>query len=152
MSGYAWRSATRPAMKTDEFEARLRERHDGYWEMLATAAGLAASVEKTARGLHGDVLAEGPGPDTPTLSVTDLRIESLAVSHTKLLVELSRTWIGPNENLRDQLTSGKCDLLIVAWKTAMRHLLSAGAVDHGTLRSNPYIFRDTMEAHFGMPR
>jgi len=139
-------------MKPEEFQARLSERYDGYWELLATAVGVAASVERTVRDLRGDVLAEGPGPRTPTLSVTELRIESLAVSHTELLVELSRNWTRPGDISQEQVMSGSFDLLIVAWKTAMRHLLAAGAVTHETLRNNLAVFRSDMDIHFGRPR
>lgn len=120
---------------TDPLRHALSQRWDGYWELGATAVGVPQSVEKTLAALSaGELVKEFDHPDR----IIQERVEALAVWNPRLLVDLAATW-------QTTWTTRRVDeegepfwllgepLWITAWRAALRHLASLGAVRAGDL-------------------
>ena len=113
-------------LKFSQFESILKSRRDGFWGLLATAAGDDESVKATAASLTSRKLEEGPGTaGTPTL--VENRIEALSVSHPEMIPQLAREWRRPRQLAKREVFDGTADLLIAAWRCALRHLVAVGA-------------------------
>jgi hypothetical protein len=103
-----------------ELQKALAKRCDGYWEMLATAAGMPASVEKSLQRLSAEELSMGFGhPDCIIME----RVEALAAWDPVVLADLSKTWVRPRTDRSLQWTQ--------AWRASLRHLKALNAVAPG---------------------
>lgn len=99
----------------------MSQRDDGYWELLATAAGCGESVEKTRSGLTAKALASEPEGPAVGMHIVMYRVEALAAHDVSELVSLSREWRRPSEIDPDTWWSA-------AWYSSLRHLERRGAV------------------------
>jgi hypothetical protein len=98
----------------------LSRRRDSYWELLATAAGDAESLQRTTIALSAESLASGPGmADAP--STVSARVEAFAAYSKTALAELAVQWPKP-------LAIGDNPRWIAAWTTALRHLKSLSVI------------------------
>ena len=104
-----------------DFRDALRRRSDGYWELLATAAGAPEAVERTVRGLTAQELDRGAHGLALAPSLVEERVEALAAHDVGRLVELAREWTAPSA-MDDH------PWWQAAWRTSLRHLKDAGAI------------------------
>ncbi len=103
----------------------LQRRSDGYWGLLATAAGRVDSVEQCIEALRSRAIEFGCRGPSFSPSLVAQRVDSLAAFDTKRLVELCRSWKPPQQislNLMDEAA----DFWGAAWSTAMRFLKKEG--------------------------
>jgi len=98
---------------------RLRDalsvRQDGYWELLATAAGAPDAVARILVSLSREQLDKAAFGDWVTPSLVRERVEALAAFDTSKLIELADSWRPLAEISRDPFWGA-------AWSTALRHL------------------------------
>jgi hypothetical protein len=100
-----------------DLRAALTERCDGYWELLATAAGSPDSVERTTKALAGEELDKGfQNP----VGLIGERVEALAAWNPAVLCDISKTWTSPSDD--------KSLWWLNAWRTSLRHLKAFGAI------------------------
>lgn len=135
-------------MNNTEFREFLARRHDGFWELLATSAGNAASVSKTIAGLQGAAFADGHRGPARTFSLVEQRIDALGAYQPSLIVELAAAWKRPAALGSDPMDEER-DLLIAAWASAIRYLAPVAAVTVDELRTGIPAIRDEADVFFG---
>jgi hypothetical protein len=119
-------------------KAVAQSRHDGFWELLATAAGQPASIAKSTGGLSAEALDacfDGPAVSP---SIVQARVEAVAALDVGMLVALARAWRRPRE-LRADLGEVTTDFWASAWCAAMRHLHRQGAITRADVASELYM-------------
>ncbi len=103
-------------MGINELRSKLGERHDGSWELLATAVGVPASLERTRDALSLEKISE----DTYFWEFLKFRVQALAAWNPRELVELARTWPAPHGDLSHKW--------LLAWQFSLRHLFALNMV------------------------
>lgn len=99
----------------------IPKRHDSYWELLATAAGVEESVEKTLRGLAGREIHQAHEGLAVAPSLIRERVESLAAWNPHALVDVIQDWLPPADIKGNPWW-------IAAWETSLRHLKALHAI------------------------
>ncbi len=107
------------------FREFLIRRSDGYFEMLATAAGDRSSNRKTVTGLTATALDAAAGGAALSPSIVGRRVDALAAHDVPQLVQVSQDWKAP-DSLDLSLTSAVTDFYVAAWEAAFRFLWKAG--------------------------
>jgi hypothetical protein len=105
--------------------AFLQERRDGYWELLATAAGRMDSVSRCMDGLTAEALDAHSIGRAVSPSIVQQRVDSLAAFDAKLVIEVSRKWRQPDQVSTD-LMDEAADFWACAWSAALRFLKKYG--------------------------
>src|SRR6185295_4621047 len=112
--------------------ARLRtfvlDRHDGFWELLATAAGHPVAIAKSERGLSAEALGQCFNGPAGSPSIVQARVEAIAAFNVGVLAELAGTWRSP-KGLTADFDDVANDFWASAWCSALRHLSRIGAVE-----------------------
>jgi hypothetical protein len=115
--------------------AALSDRNDSYWELLATAAGDAESIERTETGLRVEALTQGAGGPAVAPSIVSERVEALAAFNPARIVKLATKWQAPKQ-------IGDNPWWHAAWLTSLRHLRAQGAIERGQVDC-PALFAET---------
>ena len=102
--------------------ATLETRSDGYWELLATAAGAYGSVARTEESLSVEALRLGSHGQATAPSIVRERVEALAAWNPLALARLTVGWFEPRD-------IGDDPWWTAAWSTALRHLKSLGPLE-----------------------
>jgi len=98
----------------------VARRWDHRWEFLATAVGVAESVNQTMRGLSREELLQGiAGSESP--GTVSLRVDALAVYSINQLVAIVRTWPLP-------VTIGDQPWFTYGWHSSLRYIKDFGIV------------------------
>jgi hypothetical protein len=100
----------------------LAVRGDGYWELLATAAGAPSSIARTEKALSADVLRLGAQGPAEAPSVVRERVDALCAWDPGILARLATTWLEPRDINDDPWWTA-------AWSAGLRHLKTLGVID-----------------------
>lgn len=103
------------------------ERTHGRWELLATAAGVASSVTRTAAVLSRTSIERSERELVASPSSLSDRVEALAAHDPRLLARVAEEWVEPAEIDGSHWWTS-------AWTTALRHLDGVGALDPDRVR------------------
>jgi hypothetical protein len=107
---------------TSVLRAALSKRFDGYWELVATAAGHAASTARTEEGLSAKALAQGAIGPAHAPSLVSERVEALAAFSPQALARLAGGWIRPRD-------MGENPWWTAAWTSSLRHLKALEVIE-----------------------
>lgn len=99
------------------FREALASRSDGYFELLATAAGDPEATKRTHEGLTGGALTAGAHGPAVAPSLVAERVEALSVASAGRLGALSEGWPAGED---------RGPFIDAAWRTALRHLQHLG--------------------------
>ena len=114
----------------------LSTRKDAYWELIATAAGDEESLEKTLVGLSSAQLDKGGSGLAVSPSIVRDRVEALSVSGLEQLLAIVCDWRNPS-------TINGDPFWVACWQTALRHLVTSGAVDLNETRRVPELRKES---------
>ena len=103
----------------------LRGRSDGYWELMATAAGHDESMDRSMRGVSAKALEEGFNGPAVSPSFVQERVDAIAAFDARLLVDICAGWRAPDQVSLD-LMNESADFWSAAWTAALRFLKKHG--------------------------